>query len=316
MTEQFRLFGEKELRALLEKSIQSLVHKMRNETDDYVLNVSATTYKEYLLDKYTYGSIILAVHRMHAEASTIRNARGEVFNSVRYCIPFEGDVALLRYRPSRWKMRAPTVIAEAGCVCFDVANLHNDAKQIKREADNTVALVETQIENVNRDLVRHRTAVEETVDREFSRRKQEALDRANVLAALGVPIRMRENVPQTFAIPTPKKRKRIGIARPVATEAGFSPEPTLDQAVYEEILRVVHDMGKQFERMPSTYEDKDEEQIRDHLLVVLEAWFVGSATGETFNRTGKTDILLRHEGKNAFIAECRIWRGQKDYLEN
>jgi hypothetical protein len=32
--------------------------------------------------------------------------------------------------------------------------------------------------------------------------------------------------------------------------------------------------------------------------------FVG---GETENGTGKTDILVRHEGANAFIGECKFW---------
>ncbi len=37
--------------------------------------------------------------------------------------------------------------------------------------------------------------------------------------------------------------------------------------------------------------------------------------GETFNETGKTDILLRHEGSNVFIAELKFWRGKKVYLD-
>ena len=55
--------------------------------------------------------------------------------------------------------------------------------------------------------------------------------------------------------------------------------------------------------------------FRDHLLLYLEPRYEGSATGETFNSTGKTDILIRHENSNAFIAECKFWTGQKGYLE-
>ena len=49
--------------------------------------------------------------------------------------------------------------------------------------------------------------------------------------------------------------------------------------------------------------------------MMLEPNFEGAATGETFNKTGKTDILLRYEGKNVFIAECKFWRGQKNFLD-
>ena len=37
--------------------------------------------------------------------------------------------------------------------------------------------------------------------------------------------------------------------------------------------------------------------------------------GETFNFEGKTDILIRSEGKNIFIAECKFWKGPKKLTE-
>ncbi len=68
------------------------------------------------------------------------------------------------------------------------------------------------------------------------------------------------------------------------------------------------DAGVEIERHPDIYKGKDEETLRDHFLMMLSPHFQ-STTGETFNKSGKTDILIRHEGKNAFIAECKFWRG-------
>ena len=53
----------------------------------------------------------------------------------------------------------------------------------------------------------------------------------------------------------------------------------------------------------------EEEQIRDIILVDLNGHYDGDATGESFNAQGKTDILIRAEGRNVFIAECKIWDG-------
>lgn len=40
-----------------------------------------------------------------------------------------------------------------------------------------------------------------------------------------------------------------------------------------------------------------------------------SATGETFNKKGKTDILIQNgSGENVFIGECKIWNGEKLFL--
>jgi len=50
-------------------------------------------------------------------------------------------------------------------------------------------------------------------------------------------------------------------------------------------------------------------------VVQLNGQFEGAATGETFNVSGKTDILLRANGRNVFIAECKFWKGPKHYRE-
>jgi len=93
-------------------------------------------------------------------------------------------------------------------------------------------------------------------------------------------------------------------------EKGNKEPPT-----YDKILQVIHDTGKEFERHPVTYRDENEEDLRNHLLSPLESLFKGSATGETINNKGKTDILIRHENINVFIAECKCWRGRKYYLD-
>lgn len=40
--------------------------------------------------------------------------------------------------------------------------------------------------------------------------------------------------------------------------------------------------------------------------------FIG---GEVENGKGKTDILVRHAGRNAFIGECKFWHGPKRFDE-
>ena len=69
------------------------------------------------------------------------------------------------------------------------------------------------------------------------------------------------------------------------------------------------------ERNPQSFATLDEEAIRDHFLVPLNAQFSGEATGETFNHQGKTDILIRHKDNNIFIAECKFWGGEQLLLE-
>ena len=71
-------------------------------------------------------------------------------------------------------------------------------------------------------------------------------------------------------------------------------------------------MSLAMERSPETFSRLGEEQIRDFFIIVPNSYYEGEATGETFNSKGKTDILIRHEDRNAFIAECKIWRGERN----
>ena len=58
-----------------------------------------------------------------------------------------------------------------------------------------------------------------------------------------------------------------------------------------------------------------EESIRNIILVILNAVFEGTATGETFNANGKTDIMLSYQGKVLFIAECKVFDGIKKHID-
>jgi hypothetical protein len=68
------------------------------------------------------------------------------------------------------------------------------------------------------------------------------------------------------------------------------------------------------ERSPSAFAKMPEETLRDHYLVQLNGRYE-SATGETFNAEGKTDILVKDGSRNVFIAECKIWYGPKTVTE-
>ena len=76
---------------------------------------------------------------------------------------------------------------------------------------------------------------------------------------------------------------------------------------YEEILRIMRNMVQGMELSPRAFVGMQEEDLRTHFLVQLNAQYEGQATGETFNFEGKTDILIRVQGKNIFIAECKFW---------
>jgi hypothetical protein len=175
-------------------------------------------------------------------------------------------------------------------------------------------LIRTQYNYLSAQVERFNDSLAAQVKSALDSRRAEVMKQQKFISSLGVPIKRSENVPKTFAVPA--TRKPIQLPRPSASSQPYAPEPTLDEAIYNDILQVIHDTGAMFERLPSTYADKDEESLRDHLIMNLEPRFeLASTTGETFNRSGKTDILMRYDKRNIFVAECKFWSGRKNHFE-
>lgn len=89
----------------------------------------------------------------------------------------------------------------------------------------------------------------------------------------------------------------------------------LDHQKVLDIISVIENQGRQFEKTPSTYKNSGEEDLRNIILVGLNSLFEGSATGETFSAKGKTDIYLNIDKGNILVSECKIWGGQNLYHE-
>lgn len=327
----FRLFYEIDLSMVLKERLQKMNDDIIGRSESYILNVNETEFLLYLVDNYSIDS--LEVYFDDISVSKFEKSipaemfpgkgflyyvePGKLYKKlvVRYHIPFSGNAQLLKYKPSNWIMRTEDVLIDDNCVCFDIINFSNNPKTIQNRAEEIISLFKSQLKNVRNQVDEFNSTLQNCAIDFFQDRKQHLLKTNDLLSSLGIPIKKSTNVSETFSIPSPKNQKKIKISPPQVTEKGFKPEPTLDSTTYHDILKYIQDVGRQFERMPSTYFGKHEESLRDHILLVLEPNFEGSATGETFNKKGKTDILLRHEGSNVFIAECKFWKGEKVYLK-
>lgn len=84
--------------------------------------------------------------------------------------------------------------------------------------------------------------------------------------------------------------------------------------VYTKILNMIYLFGKNLEKLSSLHSKFDEEGFREYFLPYLNMVSKSHrATGETFNKIGKTDILIQNEkGENVFIAECKVWSGSEN----
>src|SRR6266498_4143023 len=73
--------------------------------------------------------------------------------------------------------------------------------------------------------------------------------------------------------------------------------------------------ARQMEQSPGTYAQMGEEDRRQTLVATLNTHYAGRAAAEALNVAGKTDILIRHDGRNLFICECKFWEGPAGFTE-
>jgi len=305
--------------------------EINSQSDSYILNVNVDDYKTHLVQKYSVD-----IPEFHFDKVFVDTAEREIPASrfptefmffdrdksikkqvVIYHLPYTGDIALLQLRPNPYALMSyeAQLDTRQRCLLIEIINYYNDPEKIKQQYNQEIGHLSSNYGNIQRNLQGLNNSLDHSITSLINQRKQQVLQKNNLLASLGVPIKKKDGVAETFSIPNPKLKDKI-IVKPVVYEKDFKPEPALDDNNYRKILKIINDVGKNFERLPSTYKGKSEEDIRDHILLILDPNFeLGSASGETFNKIGKTDISLRYDSSVVFIAECKYWKGEKVFIK-
>ena len=97
----------------------------------------------------------------------------------------------------------------------------------------------------------------------------------------------------------------------------FKANKTYNDNVYKAIINRIYKLCKEYEQHESIYKGRHEEELRDLIVSTLNSADFGvNSSAETFNYKGKTDIITKaSDNSNIFIAECKIWNGEKKLSE-
>lgn len=309
---------------------QEVFKRIQGLDDNKVLNIAANEYINYLsedlkiecpevlFDDWAIDRRTVIVPKKYQPAY-LRYSRcdDEITRTVyRLCIPFSGgNKDVLRYLPSTFSLGG------SGRFCFnfdeiyiDILDVNGNGENVKREIQShkddlikMLVFLKIDIERINKSICSYISEV-------FKVRKEKIMKEQDVLADLGIPIKSKTSSCKTYSVPTVAKR----IQEPIISNLQPSEPitPTMEENIYQQILDGINSIGKSYERYPQTIENQNEETIREHLLTQLSTTFKScSSTGESFNHKGKTDIMVKHGDDVLFIAECKIWKGQKKLNE-
>ena len=232
---------------------------------------------------------------------------------IEYTVPFDGDRNVFEVRPTTRTLNPPRGYVAIGELRIYIRGIDLAPDAVKKEFNKTLSQIESHLQTLTNDTSKLNAQLPSIARNSIESRREKLLSDRNLVSSLGYNIKQREGITRTYV--APDVRRKVTPALPPASSKPYKPEPDLPIDKYEHILEVIHNMALVIERSPAAFATMDEESLRTHFLVQLNGHYEGQATGETFNFEGKTDILIRSEGKNIFIAECKFWNGPKKLTE-
>lgn len=331
-----RAFGKQLLNEYLRQRINYIEKEILSEPRNQILNVNELSYIDYLVSKYKIENIALdweGMTRSDYERSVPKSALppNVLFGSgmipsdqhtvlqlmVRCHVKFSGNAGLFEYLPLTSVSPLPNYQVNGDELTFEIADNPSDPTSIERELKLSKDCLTMQMNNINSELVQYNTSLEKQVSNLFKKRKAELLRQQQLLERINMPMRQSDDERLRNIIPLVKKT--IIVPKPPTSNTNYQPEPAISEENYHDILEMCHRLGVGMERHPRLYCNadgsvRDEESLRDAFLLPLVLQF-DSVTAETFNKKGKTDILIQHQGQNAFAAECKFWGGTKLHYE-
>jgi len=323
------LFNRVRIFDVLETQRQKIKQEVQALDANYVLSASEEDLIRSLVDQLSLEVPTMdesSIHMDYGEADI--DARSlpnrHVFDrsrpvyikgvQVTVTIPFEGDAGFFQIQPQTFVWQdLPEAKVSMSELRITYLRTDHDAAAIKQAHEMALGILKRNLANLKTSVDEFNGQLERQVRSMFKERKTKLLADAQMAEAIGIPMNRRHGVPMTYAVPIQKRKPKI--ERPPVTTGKFQPEPVLPMEEYENILTIIRNMVQVMEQSPKAFEGMGEEDLRTHFLVQLNGQYEGRATGETFNFQGKTDILIREEGRNVFIAECKFWRGEKVLLE-
>lgn len=306
--------------------------RMKNELDsmgkDLLLNESVEVLCDRLEEKYRVdvphlieeeatveqGDAQIDVSRDLLYSVQDRNRPAYITGTgITFYVPYEGDHQLFTCKASTWGSVFPRAEISGNELILRYEATNQDHEAARSYFQHNLSEIRRWLGWISSDASHYNTSLRQKIRTRLEVRREKLLREQSMLEGLGIPLRRRDDAPNTYVVPA--TRKTTPLTRSPVGTTPRKPEPEMAVEHYEHILSVISNMADVIERSPRAFREMGEEDLRWQFLVQLNAQYEGLATGETFNHHGKTDILVRWEGKNVFIAECKFWKGPKSLSE-
>jgi hypothetical protein len=324
------LFSDGELHPALDYQAQRVREAVEGVPEEHVLQADVEEWVAALVEEFRVEAPDLQLDQMFREpAQEVRidasHDRGRYFSpwttdttipgyriSVR--IPFSGDGGIFSLRPNQFTFNPPRAGVDGSELVLSFEYAHDQQPDIDGRVNADIGAIQQWLGWARGQIEAFNPTVEQEARRAIEARLTRIEQREAHLAASKIPERKpggKTVIPEVIVRrPAPKLPHAAG-----GDGGVVELEPVLEDRIFEHILSVVRMQALQMEQSPKTYAAMDEEARRDLFLGTLNTHYEGRGSAEAFNLSGKTDILIRYEGKSLFIGECKFWQGAKSFAE-
>lgn len=228
-------------------------------------------------------------------------------------VPFEGDAGVFNLKTSSWTTTWPHGRVKDGELLLTIdwpqdqqPNIDGKAQDFISKVEQYLGFARSQIDSFNANL-------EQEARQVIAGRRQRVEQRDEHLAHSKIPVGPPGQQQKTYIPDVLVRRPAPSLPQTRADDKAPALEPVLEERVFEHILGVIRMQSRQMEQSPGRYAAMGEEDRRQTIVATLNTHYEGRAHAEAFNNEGKTDILIRYEGRNLFICECKFWSGPEGF---
>jgi hypothetical protein len=224
-------------------------------------------------------------------------------------VPFEGEADVFKLRPSSFTFNPPRGRVNGKALILTIDYPRDQQVDIDARAQEFIRTVSQWLGFARADITAFNSRLPELARQSIALRRQGLDERDAHLAKSKIPVRRLEAGKKTYFPEVLIRRPAPLLPTTRGDDKAPMLEPVLEERVFEHILGVIRMQGRQMEQSPATYAGMGEEDRRQTIVATLNTHYEGRAHAEAFNVQGKTDVLIRYEGRNLFICECKFWTG-------
>lgn len=323
-------FRDCDLRKVLETQAEKLNEQIERYSNDEIMAndldiLTDNCYEQFYIEPVNIGeeefcrrSIIQKKIKRFVDPF-LRDIKGKEYvfvdgYSMTFIFPFSGEPDLFKCRASTFSLSVyPDIEIDGGFLSFHYELLLNEMKtdedkeKLMKHLEHDMDSIKTGVSYVNSDVTGFNQSLRQSVRIALQAKRKKIEQFYSVSKLFEVPIK-KTSYANTHI---PLKRKIQPISQRYNNESNYC----ISDPEYFDILATIKHNGSTYERTPSSFKSLQEEDIRNLLLASLNGIYQGNATGETFRNNGKTDICIECKNRSAFVAECKIWKGQSKVSE-